>query len=261
MKIAINDISDALKKIDIALVFGWQDVSQRYRRSRIGAFWITINMAVMIVALGIIFGTLFRMPMEEFLPQVAAGLIVWTFFMSVIMEGGASYIEASATILQVKMPFSTHIIRVLWRNLIIMAHNIIIIPFILIFFMKPMTMSVFLLPLGMIIGIVNVLWMAIFLSIVCTRFRDVPMIVQNVMQICFYATPIMWAPSILPDGMPQLLIQFNPFYHLLQVVRMPMLSETPDMVNWIVCISMAFFGWILALVFFDRYQQRITYWL
>jgi len=261
MKTAFNDIADALSKIEIALVFGWQDVSQRYRRSRIGAFWLTINMVVLIGALGLIFGTLFRMSMQEFLPQIAAGLIVWTFLTAVIMEGSTSYIDSSDTILQVKMPLFTHLLRALWRNIIIFGHNIVIIPLVLLVFMKPPTTALLLFPIGFFMLSINVLWMALLLSVLCTRFRDIPMVVQNFLQIFFYATPIMWTPSLLPDGMPQLLLKFNPFYHLLSLVRMPLLGEYPGIDSWIICGVMTFLGWILALLFFDRYHQRIPYWL
>src|SRR5690606_3294002 len=59
-KVAIRDIAEALSKYRLALIFGWQDVAQRYRRSRVGAFWLTLNTAVFIGALGLIFGTLFQ---------------------------------------------------------------------------------------------------------------------------------------------------------------------------------------------------------
>ena len=51
---AVWDITEALSNFRLAALLGWQDVAQRYRRSRIGAFWLTINMGVLIGALGLV---------------------------------------------------------------------------------------------------------------------------------------------------------------------------------------------------------------
>ncbi len=61
-------------------MLGWQDVRQRYRRSALGPFWLTISMGVMIGTIGIVFGQIFKTPMREFLPFLAAGMILWSFF-------------------------------------------------------------------------------------------------------------------------------------------------------------------------------------
>ncbi|UZD72129.1 hypothetical protein [Brucella sp. JSBI001] len=86
-RVALRDVGDALSKYRLALIFGWQDVAQRYRRSRVGAFWLTLNMAVFIGALGLIFGTLFRSEMREFLPHLCAGVIVWGLYQLLSLKG------------------------------------------------------------------------------------------------------------------------------------------------------------------------------
>ncbi|MDP4836463.1 MAG: ABC transporter permease, partial [Burkholderiales bacterium] len=63
---ALHDILTALKRADLAGTLGWQDVKQRYRRSKLGPFWLTISMGVLIGALGLVFGGIFNTPMREF---------------------------------------------------------------------------------------------------------------------------------------------------------------------------------------------------
>ncbi|MDP4835535.1 MAG: ABC transporter permease, partial [Burkholderiales bacterium] len=63
---ATHDVAKALKRADLAGTLGWQDVKQRYRRSKLGPFWLTISMGVMIGALGLVFGGIFNTPMREF---------------------------------------------------------------------------------------------------------------------------------------------------------------------------------------------------
>ena len=70
---------------------GWQDVLARYRRSRVGPFWLTINMAL-ILALAIIFGVLFQTPISSFLPNVAIYIIFWGFLSNALNESCDSFI-------------------------------------------------------------------------------------------------------------------------------------------------------------------------
>ncbi len=90
---AQEDVSEALSKFRLAALLGWQDVAQRYRRSSIGAFWLTINMGVLIGALGLVFGTIFNSPMSEFLPFICVGLILWGYYSQVINESCVSFIS------------------------------------------------------------------------------------------------------------------------------------------------------------------------
>lgn len=258
---ATTDILSALRNYHIFTTLGWQDVATRYRRSRIGAFWLTINMLVMIAVLGIVFGTLFRAPVAEFLPSLTIGIIVWGALSSFVNEGSSSFVSAQETILQVKIPLSTHVLRVMWRNTIIMGHNLLILPLIFLVFMKPIGWTAALSLIGIILLIINATWMMLILAIVCTRFRDLTPITQNAMQVLFYATPIIWHPRMLPESVGKNIINLNPFYHLLNLVREPLLGEMPTTINWTVSIFMAVVGWALALTFFNRYHKRIPYWL
>lgn len=255
------DFASGWRKREIAFIFGWQDIAQRYRRSKVGAFWLTINMAVLIAALGTIFGALFRMPMDEFLPYLAAGLIFWGFISTTITEGCMGFISSEGIILQVRMPFFTHILRIWWRNTIIVAHNLVIFPFILLVFMKPPSWTFVLLPVGFVLVSLNVLWMSYLLATVCARFRDLPLVVQNLLQVLFYATPLMWTPQTLPEGPIQAILALNPFYHLISILRDPLLGTVPSIESWVVAVVMAVFGWICTIVVFERYQWRIAYWL
>lgn len=258
---AVSDILSALKNYHLAAVFGWQDVAQRYRRSKIGAFWLSINMLVLIAAIGLIFGTLFRTPMSEFLPYLCAGLVVWGFISTTLAEGCLGFISSEGIILQVKMPLFTHIMRLVWRNLIIFSHNIIVLPIILIIFMHPVGWVAFFSLAGLFLVSLNMLWIALILSIICTRYRDLTQVVQNALQIIFYATPIIWKQETLPPGVSHYLLLLNPFYHFVNVVRAPLLGEVPVALSWIACVLLLAIGWTFTIVFFGLYQKRIAYWL
>lgn len=261
LEFALADIFNGLRDRHIFITLGWQDITTRYRRSRVGAFWLTLNMLVMITVLGTVFGTIFRAPIEEFLPSLAVGIMVWGFMAGMITEGCESFSSVKDTILQVKTPLSVHVFRVIVRNIFIFGHNIIILPMVFVFFLKPVGANASLALLGMMLLLINITWIIFTLAIVCTRFRDMTPIVQNIMQVMFYMTPIIWNAEMLPERFGKIVLNFNPFFHLLAIVREPIIGNTPSLLNWIVPILMSILGWFLALLLFNKYIKRIAYWL
>lgn len=256
-----RDILAALQGYELAGILGWQDIRQRYRRSSLGPFWLTLSMGVLIGALGLVFGTIFRAPMNKMLPFLTTGLILWTLISTSLNEGCTGFTAADAIIKQIKLPLFSHILRVLWRNFVIFLHNIIIFPLVMLVFWKPIPATAVLSILGLLILMANLSWMALLLGVFCTRFRDVPQIVSSLLQVMFYLTPIIWMPELVPARAALLLLKPNPFYHLIEIVRGPLMGITPSALNWLVGIGMALVGWSFTTLFYGRFRARIAYWL
>lgn len=261
IRTASSDIKRGREKLYLALMLGWQDIKQRYRRSKLGPFWLTISMGVMIGMIGIVFGQVLNTPMKDYLPFLATGLILWTCFSTAIMEGSSSFIDAQGMIRQLNLPLSIYPIRVLWRNIVIFGHNVIILPVVFLVVGKGITWYILLLIPGFVIFVWNMFWLSLLLGTFCTRFRDMPQIVNSLLQVFFYITPILWMPNALSTRSASLLVEPNPVYHLVQLVRAPILGQCPTLMNWFVSVLMAVLGSCLALWFFGKYKKRIAYWL
>jgi len=257
----LRDISEALRKYHLIGTLGWQDVATRYRRSRVGAFWITINVCVMFAALGLVFSTLLGQPIREFLPFLAVGLVVWGFISSNLNEGCTAFADASGIILQVKMPLWIHVGRVMWKNIIIFGHNIAILPFIFLVFWRPVGLVALLAIPGFLLLILNLLWMMTALAVICARFRDLIQMMSNAVQVLFYLTPVFWTPEIITQRVGSLVLYANPFYSLLTIVRAPLLGEVPSAWNWAIAGGMAMAGWLATLLLYGSRLRRVPYWL
>jgi len=256
-----RDIFAALKGYELAGILGMQDIRQRYRRSSLGPFWITISMGVLIGALGLVFGNLFDTPMKEFLPFLTVGLILWTLITTILTEGCLGFTVAEAIIKQISLPLFTHILRVIWRNVVIFVHNIVIYPLVLLVFWLPLRATAIFSVLGFVLLMINLCWMALLLGVLCTRYRDIPQIVSNLLQVCFYLTPIIWMPHLLPKRASVLLLDANPFFHLIEIVRAPLLGTLPSSFSWLICVVLALVGWCITILFYGRFRSRIAYWL
>lgn len=261
LAIALSDITSAVRKYSLVGMLGWQDVRQRYRRSALGPFWLTISMGVMIGTIGIVFGQIFNSPMQEFLPFLAIGMILWSFISSTVTEGCTGFVAAEGIIKQLPIPLFVHILRMIWRNLLILAHNIVIFPLVLLAVGKPLSLIALIAIPGFLLVLINLIWIALILAIICARYRDLPQIVSSILQVVFYLTPIMWMPSLLPQRASLYLLDLNPAYHLLEIVRAPLLGQLPTEANWLASLALALVGWGMAIAVYGSHKRRIAYWL
>jgi ABC-type polysaccharide/polyol phosphate export permease len=261
LKKVVFNISSEKKQMLLAFMLGWQDVKQRYRRSKVGPFWLTLSMGIMIVILSIVFSGIANTSAKDFIPYLAAGIIIWTFISTVLMESCLAFINAENLIKQLPLSFLTHIYRVIWRNLIILAHNLIIMPLVFLFFYRSPTIDVLLIIPGIILIILNLVWMSLILAILCTRFRDLTQITSSLIQILFYITPIIWLPSMLPGKKNLIFTTLNPFFHLIEIIRSPLLGGSVEHISWFYAAALAVMGWIMAILLYRKYKNRFAYWL
>ena len=259
--VASSDIARTMGQLPLVGLLAWQDVKQRYRRSLLGPFWLTISMGVMIGTIYMVFGQIFNVPMQEFLPFLAVGLILWALLSSVLSEACTAFIGAESIIKQLPLPLFVHVLRMVWRNLLVFLHNLVILPLLFLMLGKGLGWTALLSLAGMLLLVLNLTWVALILGVLCTRYRDLAQMVGSVLQVLFYLTPVMWMPDLLPERAGRFLLTLNPFHHWFEVVRGPLLGHVPSAVSWLVCAGMVLSGWLLALLFFGRHRARIAYWL
>lgn len=241
---------------------GWQDIKQRYRRSVIGPLWITISMGMTVTALGILYSQLFDQNLAEHLPYLAVGFIVWGFVSGCLNDGTEVFIQNEGLMKHLPAPLSVHILRLVWRQTLLFAHNLVIYFIVLAIFWMPITWTALMAIPALLLIMASGAWVALLFGIVSTRFRDIPPVVGSLMQLIFFMTPIVWNADILEEkGGNMSIAKLNPLFHYIEIIRDPLLGENLVMTNWIVvgCITLA--GWALALFVLRNYRARVTYWI
>jgi ABC-type polysaccharide/polyol phosphate export permease len=256
---AMRDVVDGISNIDLWARIGWRDIKQRYRRSALGPFWVTISMAFMIGTMGLLYGMIFKMELKTYLPYICLGFIFWELISKSIIEGELAFLELEGLIKQIRLPLTMHIVRYVWRNVIVFLHNSVIYVFVaLVFLINPGWQGLLLIP-GLLLVVLNLIWISLALAVCCARFRDVPMIVTTVLQMLFFVTPVFWTPHVMPSR--TVLVHGNPFYHMLEVLREPMLGHAPEAESWIFLLMVLVVGWGCTFMLFTKFRRRIAYWL
>jgi lipopolysaccharide transport system permease protein len=258
--IARADIINGLLAFRIWTRLGWQEVKRRYRRTLFGPFWATLSIGAFIGGMAFIWAPLFKTDVSSYLPFLSAGLVTWAFATALISEGCGTYTAGVSLITQLNFPYTVLNFMVVWRNIIVFFHNVLIVVIVVIAFKIQISWQTLLLFPGIIIVAVNGAWMTILFGMASARFRDVPPLVGNVIQILMFVTPVFWFSSQL-GGEARPIIRYNFMFHLIEVMRAPMLGTAPSLLTYGVTIAGAIIGWLVAFGLFARFRRRIPYWL
>lgn len=254
-----RDLLSGLRAWSLWSALGWNDIRQRYRRSVLGPFWITISMGVFITVLGVIYSHIFNIALQTYLPYLTLGYIVWGFISQTTNESSHAFHESERIIRQIRLPYSIFVLRVVWRNFIVFLHTIVIfVPVAALYDVRPGLVSLLALP-GLALIYINQVWVTLVLAIICTRYRDVQQIVATLVQLALFVTPIMFPISAL--GRATIIAYVNPLYHLIDLVRAPILGNAPSGLSWLVGIACAVVGWTMAVFLLRRASRRLVFWL
>jgi ABC-2 type transport system permease protein len=186
-----------------------------------------------------------------------------------MLEGSEVFIVNEGLIKQLPAPLSVHVYRMVWRQMLLFAHNLIIYVILLAIYFPAQGLhwtSLLAVPALALLGL-NGVWLAIVVGIVATRFRDVSPIIGSLVQLLFFMTPIVWTAAQLPknpDGSltsRARLVEVNPLFHFLEIIRAPMLGDSQYLYHWLIVIAITVVGWALALFFLRNYRARVAYWV
>ena len=262
---ALEDLRSGFAQRELWALLGWQDIKQRYRRSLLGPLWITVATAVTAVAMGLLYGELFGADITTFLPHVTLGLIFWNFIQQSILEGSVVFSSNEGLLKQIPSPLSVHVYRLVWRQSIIFAHNIVIYAVVLAIFPQPVNWTVLLIIPALFLFALNAIWVTIVFGILSTRFRDIGQLLATVVQLVFFMTPIIWTTDNISKNAGNSsrlkLVEINPMFHYLEIARGPLVGEHVEAYHWFIVIGCTVVGWLAALVILRNYRARVAYWV
>ena len=256
---ALEDIGLGFRRWRLPVALAQLDIRNRYRGSVLGPMWLTLSTAVTFTALGFLYSTLFKMDLHDYLPFLVVSLILWNVFSQLIGEACTSLTAAEGIIRQLPLPFTVHVLRCLMRNVVIAAHNLpLILVVFVIFGINPGLTALLAIP-GMMLFVLNGFAVVMFLGMLCARFRDIGPIVGTVTQLAFFVSPVLWKPELLHDR--QVWLVLNPVYDVMEVVRGPLLGQSPSLLIWFAAIAITAIVCAMSLAFFVRFRGRIAFWV
>ena len=258
--VALIDVIAGIKAVEIWGRLGWRENKRRYRRTVFGPLWTTVSLAIFVIALSLVWSNLWHNDPKVYLPFLTSGMLSWVLFSTICAEGCGGIISGEALIKQLRISYTLLACATVWRNVIVFVHNLSVYVLICIYAGVNVTWATLLAVPGLFLLCLNGLWMAVLLGAVCARYRDVQQLVGNILQISLFLTPIFWSADQL-TGRAAMLADYNPLYHLIAVVRDPLMGKAPDALHWVVVAVGTLLGWALTIHLMGKFRHRIVYWL
>lgn len=259
VQFAVEDIVGGLSSVHIWAVLGWQEVRQRYRRSALGPFWITLSTALMVAVMGPLYGKLFGQDIGGYFAHLGVSYVLWLFLAQTINDSCTAFIAAEGYIKQVKLPLTVYVASVIWKNLVFLAHNTVVIVLVMAYSRPHIDAGILLVPVAIALLALNGFMFGTILAALSARFRDIPLIVVNLVTVAFFMTPVMWKAEML--GRHHWVVNLNPFYHFLEIVRAPLLGFPTNTTSWLAVTAITLLGSVSMLILFSRFRARVAYWV
>lgn len=261
-KEALHDYFQGLMNWRLWVYMAFADIRRRYRRTLIGPFWTSLSLGIFIISMGFLFSTLWKMDIKTFLPYFGSGFVCWTFISTIIIDSCNTFTNAEGLLKQVPLPFGCFAWLTVARNFLIFLHQVIIYIGIALIFHISVTWYTLLVIPGFLLIFITASWLSILLGMLCARYRDMFQVINSLLQISMFVTPIFWPENQLGHGIKSyVLINGNPLYHYVSVIRQPLLGIAPSSISWICVITISFIGWILTMQVLSKKYRELVFWL
>lgn len=241
----------------------WTDMAHRkfknkYRGAFFGAFWLTLTTALTATGLGILYGYLFGRPIQEHLPYVTTAIVVWSLISGLANAGAQVFVTNAHVFKEFPLPLSLFSYRMVFDQLIMFAYRSLVLVAVLIIFRTPVGLPAILSLFGLAMLLWIGFWLSLCLGVLNARYRDFGQIVAAALTFVFFLTPIFWLPERLGDY--AVYVNLNPFYHLIEIVRAPLLGRGDILLHFLVAGVLSILAPICGWLFYARFAHRLPYW-
>lgn len=257
-----KDLGASLRQPDFWLYAAWLDIVTKYRRTALGILWVWVPPAVYIWGMGLFIGALHGVPRGPFIAHVGFGFLLFRLYTTVVIETTAVYASHRDLIYDGRTRLTDHLLRSIGRSTIYLA---LAAPLLVLTLRSAPDFAVANIApsmLGMVLVMLNLLWMGVLLSLLGARYPDLHELVSSVMMALFLITPIIWEVSAAPPGtLHGDLMRFNPLAHYIIVVRDTLLGEPVERLSWIVTWAGAIGGGVAAGLAYRLTARRVPLWI
>ena len=237
-------------------------INSRFRRSFLGLGWLVINALAFALGAGFLWASIFQIEPGEFVPYIGLGFAIWGFVAAMLVEGCDIVFASSAYTKQLPIPYSVFIVRSVMVQSFYFAVAFVATIFASIALGLELTWNA----LWALPGIAIMLWIglsvAIILSFVGARFRDLSHGISSLLQLLFVLTPIIYPASILETRGFAWVTQFNPIASLLDLIRVPIIEgRLADAYDYIFLGAVGVVLSVLAFLSVTTLAKRTIFWL
>lgn len=240
------------------------DIRSRYRRSILGVGWSLLRPLGMTAIFCLVFGTLFNRSITDYAPYVLVSVTIWQFIAESLITGCHCFNAGSAYIRQQQIPHAIFPLRTVlgtgFHFLVALSLGVALTAY-----LKGIASFSALLFIPFAIFILLALgWsLAIISGVAQTHFPDTAHLLEILIQIVFYLTPIMYSATDFPNrNRFSTVLALNPVQSLLEMIRQPLLhGQMPTAFNIGMSVACAVVAGVTAVLLLRRLERSLVFWL
>jgi len=249
-----------LKRWRVIHILGITKLRERYARSKLGQIWLTLSNLVFIVVTGIIWSLIWKMQLDEYLPYVGIGHIVYLFISQPLNESTGIFIADAPYYLNQYMPFLMSVFTHLYRSILIFIHNIPIIVGLIIWSHSATVALSASYILAILLLLIFLFFNSYSIAAISTRFRDLIQIFGLLFQLAFLVTPVMWKISFIPVQYRDYFM-LNPLAAFLEMIRDPLLGIEVVRSAYLSACGWTVFSAAVAVIIHWKFDRKIIFWV
>lgn len=239
------------------------DLRSRWRRSFFGILWSVLQPLGLTLLISVVFSRIFQSSLADYAPYILSGVIIWEYIVFNVVGSALAFVQADAYIKQTRHPLAIYTLRNVISGLIILAiASTSLIGWVLV--IKPQNFGwcwLAALSIFPLLGLIVWPW-ATLMAYFSVRFRDLPHMLGLIMQAIWFVSPIYFQDSVFRHGGLNGLLTYNPIYHLLQVVRAPLLyGQWPALTDYLWCLGTALLLGMIAIAVGCYAEKRVIFYL
>jgi ABC-type polysaccharide/polyol phosphate export permease len=252
----LSDVFQGLSRWRTWSLLGYYDFIGSYRKTTLGPIWQIVHVAAWILGLWLVFG---ENRNGNSLLYIAAGVVCWSLLQGTLVHMPRVFQSNSGLIESIPNPLSLHVFRQMSEQAL---RWLVQVPFIIalaFFYDVTWGLQTLLVLLGVGLDIVILAGGSLFLSVVGARLPDLRFAVDAVLRLAFFMTPIFWTPG--GDPLRSALALYNPFSYMINMIRQPLMGETPELYVYGIATLLALASVTAGLAAFSLFRDKVLYWI
>ncbi len=254
----IQHIKELYDYRNLIWVLAWVEFKQRYKNSVLGYFWSLLEPLLMFAVLYIVFSNLMRVQVEHYQLFLLQGIIMWSFFTRSTSASLMAIAGKAQLVKKVYFPRDILVISCCITALLMSIFESIVFLAFLLFFRIPLSMNIAYLPIIIFLFFMISLGTSLVLAALNVYYRDIQYIWALVLQIGFFATPVIFPLSVFPPYLLKVL-SYNPLAQVIFLARdVTLYSKVPNMASFLFVVFIAVVMLAFGYVIFTRLEPRFA---
>jgi len=243
---------------DLIIRLAWSDFKLRYKSSALGFFWSLLEPLLMLLVLYVVFSNLMRVQVEHYQLFLLLGIILWNFLDRGTSMSTWGIIGKPSLVQKVYFPRDILILSTCTTALMMTLLEFVVFIFFIVIFRVVPGWTIIYFPILFILEFLIILGLSMALSALNVFFRDVQFIWRLIIQVGFFATPILYPITIFPEKI-RWIVMLNPIAQIIIMMRDCTLYRiAPDPLNLAYVAICAPALLLLGYFIFDRMEPKFA---